>query len=97
MVSLKVLAEAIILQSIEDLWDARHRSESMSFFSGRGFSVLSKMACLSTDDQLRILNIVKEASGHIHNSGKKRKAGLAKRAFSSRRALSSSPRVFSHA
>ena len=41
---MKALAEAIILQSLEDLWDERHRNESLKFFNGRGFRMCSGIA-----------------------------------------------------
>ncbi len=31
--NIKALAEAVILQSLEDLWNAAHRTESIEFFS----------------------------------------------------------------
>ncbi len=38
------LAEAVILQSMEDLWDPLHRAESIDFFNGEGFRIFAKLA-----------------------------------------------------
>lgn len=59
----KSLAEAVILQSMEDLWDLRHRPESLKFFSGQEFRACARIAGMSTDDKLKLLNIVKKAVG----------------------------------
>lgn len=55
----KKLAEAIILQSMEDLWDAGHRAESMKFFFGEEFHMCAHMAGLSSGDKLKVLNLVR--------------------------------------
>jgi hypothetical protein len=57
---LRSLAEAIILQSIEDLWDSRHKDESMEFFRGEGFKICAEIAGLNTSKQLKILRLLGE-------------------------------------
>ncbi|GBE38951.1 MAG TPA: hypothetical protein ENG95_01710 [Nitrospirae bacterium] len=52
---LKSLSEAIILQSIEDMFSPDHRNESLEFFSGNSFKVCSKLAGLDTKKQSEIL------------------------------------------
>jgi hypothetical protein len=49
------LAEAVILQSIEDLWDKNHKSDCLAFFKGEGFRLASEMAGMSAADKLRLL------------------------------------------
>lgn len=61
---IKTLAEAIILQSIEDLWDVRHRSESLEFFSGQNFRDCAKLAGINIDNKLRLLKLIKKIAGH---------------------------------
>lgn len=67
---LKGLAEGIILQSIEDLWDKDHKEDCIAFFKGKGFSDCAEMAGMSTSDQIRLLNLVKNI---IENQVEKRK------------------------
>ena len=52
------LAEAIILQSLEDLWSPEHRQESECFFCGEGFSICSEIAGLQIKKSSRILNLI---------------------------------------
>ena len=67
---LKGLAEGIILQSMEDLWDKHHKEDCISFFKGKGFRDCAKMAGMTTSDQISLLNLVK---GIIDNQREKRK------------------------
>ncbi len=55
---IKVLAEAILLQSMEDLWIDEERSNCIDFFSGEGFRVCSEIAGMNSDDKVKILNMV---------------------------------------
>ena len=50
------LAEAIILQSLEDLWIPEHREESECFFCGEGFSICAEVAGLHHNKTSGILN-----------------------------------------
>jgi hypothetical protein len=52
------LAQAIILQSIEDLWDERYRADCIKFFSGEEFSICTWMAGMNVSDQTKLLNMV---------------------------------------
>ena len=52
---LKSLAEAVILQSIEDYWSLTHRKQSIVFFKGEGFKVCSTIAELDAIKQIEIL------------------------------------------
>ena len=51
------LAEAIILQSIEDLWDEDRREGCIDFFTGEDFRTCAAIAGISTSDQIRILKM----------------------------------------
>lgn len=48
------LAEAVILQSIEDLWDPDYRKESKDFFSGDAFNICSEIAGLDSAKKLKL-------------------------------------------
>lgn len=65
--SLKGLAEGIILQSIEDLWSEDLRDECITFFTGKEFSTCAEIAGITLADQVKILNLVK---GAVHSSSK---------------------------
>ncbi len=67
---IKGLAEAILLQLMEDLWIDEERSGCMDFFMGEGFSICSEIAGMSSDDKIKILNIVYDI---ISNFSKRQK------------------------
>jgi hypothetical protein len=54
----KSLAEAIILQSMEDLSILEYRRESMEFFSGDGFKICADIADININKQSKILLLV---------------------------------------
>jgi len=70
IMGLKRLAEGIILQSMEDLWDKQHKEDCIAFFKGKGFRDCAKMAGMTTSDQISLLNLVKNI---IENQREKRK------------------------
>ena len=55
--TLRILGEAIILQSLEDLWNDDQRADSLNFFRGEGFSLCASIAGIGTVDQLRLLRM----------------------------------------
>ena len=55
------LAEAIILQSIEDLWNPVCRKGSLLFFEGDGFALCSELAEISYIKQLAMLRMLAAA------------------------------------
>lgn len=57
---LKHLAEAIILQSIEDLWSMTHRRKSIEFFSGDGFNHCADIAGMKVVERLRLLGMLRK-------------------------------------
>jgi hypothetical protein len=63
---LRRLAESVILQSLDDLWDERYRAESIDFFTGREFHFFAKMAGMDTEDKIRLLRMVKKASSQVN-------------------------------
>ncbi|MEW6109569.1 MAG: hypothetical protein AB1632_10445 [Nitrospirota bacterium] len=58
--SLKSLAERIILESIEDLWSEGDFQDSVAFFREEGFGVCAEIAGMNLYDQVRLLNLVNE-------------------------------------
>jgi hypothetical protein len=57
-VSVRSLAEAIILQSIEDLWNNYLRKECMEFFNGKGFTICTDIAAINLYDQVKLMNFI---------------------------------------
>jgi len=55
---IKVLAGAILLQALKDLWVDEERSKCIDFFSGQEFHICSKISGMSSDDKLKILSMV---------------------------------------
>ncbi|MBI5632202.1 MAG: hypothetical protein HZA15_01825 [Nitrospirae bacterium] len=55
---MKKLAESIILQCIEDLWDRTFMKQSTKFFSQRGFSICATIAEMDICDQIKLLELV---------------------------------------
>ena len=54
----KSLAEAIILQSMEDLWNSDYRKESVEVFRGDGFRICDEIADLNINKQFRIIHLM---------------------------------------
>ena len=67
------LAEAIILQSIEDLWDDEHREGCIEFFTGEDFRICAAIADISTSDQIKILKMFGGLMKGMRNSATARK------------------------
>ena len=57
--NIRNLAEAIILQSVEDLWDERRREDCRKFFAGEDYRLCASMADMNLSDQVKLLNMVK--------------------------------------
>ena len=60
---LRKLAEAIVLQSIEDLWNnnRNERRGSFAFFLGNGFHICSELAGITVVGQRTLLSLIMEA------------------------------------
>ena len=55
------LAEAVILQSIEDLWHPVRKKGSLLFFEGDGFVLCSEIAGIGYIKRLAMLRMLAEA------------------------------------
>ena len=88
--STRTIAEAVILQCMEDLWDERHYEESTGFFFSEEFSILAELARMSTEDKLRLLKMVEKINVYA-NKSTANDASKADRANSSPLALSAPP------
>jgi hypothetical protein len=75
IMGMKGLAEGIIMQSIEDLWNENLRDECISFFRGQEFGICAQAAGMSLDDQVKLLDMVKDILGRgFTTAGEKRTA-----------------------
>ncbi|HYA31618.1 MAG TPA: hypothetical protein VED67_02580 [Thermodesulfovibrionales bacterium] len=59
---LKKLAEAIILQALEDLWSTRYKDESVSFFRGEVFRRYARIAGMDHRDMLGAFGFINRVS-----------------------------------
>jgi hypothetical protein len=57
---LKSLAEGIIVQSMEDLWDENQREDCILFFRSEEFRTCAELAGFSLAEQVKLLDMVKE-------------------------------------
>jgi hypothetical protein len=79
---LKSLAEGIIVQSVEDLWDDNLREDCIAFFKGEEFRTCAELADMGLNAQLKLLDMVKavlenrngKKSGKSSNNGAGSKA-----------------------
>lgn len=62
------LAEAIILQSIEDLWLEKEQSDCLNFFTGESFHICAKLSGMDFRDRVGLLALVKNISGKLLGS-----------------------------
>lgn len=69
---IKKLAESIILQCIEDLWDRSSMHGSINFFAKSGFSTCAAIAGMAISDQVKLLNLVTCAISNIRGKQHKR-------------------------
>jgi hypothetical protein len=56
--AVKELAETVILQSIEDLWDKEQKASCSTFFCGQGFSFWADAAKINISDRRKILSMI---------------------------------------
>jgi len=52
------LAEAVILQSMEDLWNSSHKDESRDFFEGDGFKICAEIAGMNSIKQFKFIHLL---------------------------------------
>ena len=72
------LAEAIILQSIEDLWDESQRDGCIAFFGGEDFTTCAKIARMSLSDQVKLLNMVRGLMSELKKDARETRKEAAK-------------------
>ena len=72
---LKGLAEAIILQSIEDLWDDRLKEGCITFFKGKDFRACADAAGMNMTAQVKLLHMVKDVIEYKNNKLRSVKTG----------------------
>jgi dihydrofolate reductase len=72
---IRALAEAVILQSIEDLWSKAKRKRSVEFFMGDGFSLYADMAGMKIIDRLRLFRMLRKLDPRLFDSRHARKLG----------------------
>lgn len=68
---IRQLAEAVILQSLEDLWDPYYRNGSKEFFSGDGYKIcadIAEITCLKRYKILHLLGGKRNAENRIHET-----------------------------
>ncbi|TAN39615.1 MAG: hypothetical protein EPN25_10780 [Nitrospirae bacterium] len=58
---MKYLADAIIMQAIEDLWSEEFKRQSIDFFTGEGFLLCSTANGMVPYDKVRLLHLIREA------------------------------------
>ena len=56
---MEMLAEAVILQAMEDLWSNFYGEESIEFFQGTGFSWYADMAGMSPYEKNSLLSLMR--------------------------------------
>jgi hypothetical protein len=56
---LKALAEAVILQAVEDLWSSAHSKESVEFFEGEGFKYCADLAGMRVVERLKLIRMLR--------------------------------------
>ncbi len=65
---LAALAEAVILQMMEDLWSKAHKKKSLAFFTTEGFHVCADIAGMKIADRLRLLRMLRKLDGETFGS-----------------------------
>ncbi|HEX8948555.1 MAG TPA: hypothetical protein VF790_06310 [Dissulfurispiraceae bacterium] len=56
--SIRSLAEAVILQSLEDLWNPARKRESLLFFKGEGFRLYAEIAGINNTKRRSLLGML---------------------------------------
>jgi hypothetical protein len=56
---LKALAEAVILQALEDLWSDTYRKDSLEFFEGEGFRQCADLAGMKVVERLKFIRMLR--------------------------------------
>ena len=72
--SLKALAESVILQSAEDLWDIKYREQSIAFFLSNDFFYYADICRMGIEDKKKLLRLVHRIYKHVKTNNIKRKS-----------------------
>ena len=70
------LAEAIILQSLEDLWSKTQKNKSLAFFTGEGFHICAEMAGMKVMDRIRLFGLLRGLDRRMFDSRHSKKVKL---------------------
>ena len=73
---LAALAEAIILQSLEDLWSKTQKNKSLAFFTGEGFHICAEMAGMKVMDRIRLFSLLRGLDRRTFDSRHSKKVKL---------------------
>jgi hypothetical protein len=63
--SIRNLAEAIILQSVEDLYDKKQKRNCLTFFKGEGFCICAGLAGLKVSERKKLLKLIKTSMKQV--------------------------------
>ena len=65
---LAALAEAVIFQTLEDLWSKAHKKRSLAFFTTEGFHICAEIAGMKIADRLRFFRLLRRLEGKTFDS-----------------------------
>ena len=71
------LAEAIIMQSLDDLWSPTQKGKSIAFFTGEGFDICASMAGMRIIDRIELFCILRKLNRKMFGSRHARKVRTA--------------------
>ncbi len=71
--SLRTLAEAVMLQAMEDFLSEERHEEDVAFFSGEGFRMCSELAGMNHSEKCSLLDLVR-GSAPVHCKTKRKVA-----------------------
>jgi hypothetical protein len=84
---LAALAEAIILQSLEDLWSKTQKNRCLAFFTGEGFHVCAEIAGMKVMDRIRFLGLLRKLDRRAFDSRHAKKVRLLTKKNADKRSL----------
>ncbi len=76
---IRQLAEAVILQSMEDVWQVMYKQASIEFFSGDGFKIYADAARMKVVDRLRLLRLLRRVEPRVFMTRHNRRMTRAKK------------------
>ena len=65
---LSSLAEAIIMQSLDDLWSKTQKNTSIAFFTGEGFDICARVAGMRIIDRIALFALLRRLDRGIFRS-----------------------------